>query len=479
MSELKNKTAEGLAWGGFFSLLQQLLGVVFGILIARKLAPSDYGMVGMLSIFVALASVLQDSGFVFVLTNRPSVSKKEYSSVFWLNVIISFSVYVLLFIGAPYLSVYYGKSELTTLSRYVFLGFVFSSFGIVQSAYLYKQMRVKERGVASALALIIAGTVGIVMAYNGFGYWGIATQGLLSALVSTIVLWIYSPFRPTFVLDVKFIKAVLPEGVRYALPNFVSAISGNIYSLILGRFYTVSEVGYYNQATKLNTYGFSTTLGMVRNVSQPMLVQLKDNQQECLKAFRKLVRFTAFASFPTMFGLSFVAPELVTILLTPKWLYSACILRILCVGGAFVAINTLFSYYLVSQGRSSLYMYLGMVNSLISIFWAVVASFWGIMSLAYASTIWGILALFIYYGFSKKSLGYTIMQFANDILPMLLSVIIVIGIVYFMTNTIVNPFFLLFTKITMVAILFLGCMQMIHFDIYLEVKNMLVKKIKT
>ena len=232
MSELKSKTARGLLWGGMSSLLQQLIGLFFGIIIARILSPADYGMVGMLGVFSALAVVLQESGFVFVLTNRQVFSKIEYSTVFWFNISVSIFIYMILFFCAPLIADFFDKEELVPLSRFIFLGFVFSSFGVVQNAYLYKEMKVKERSIARIAALIIACIVGYLMAINGFQYWGIATQGLVSTFIGTIIIWFYSPFRPKLVFDVKFLRVVLPDGMRFAFSNIVSVFAQNIYSII-------------------------------------------------------------------------------------------------------------------------------------------------------------------------------------------------------------------------------------------------------
>lgn len=478
MSDLKKTTAKGLAWGGVFSLIQQVLGLLFGIVIARILSPSDYGMVGMLSIFSVLASVLQESGFVFVLTNRESVSKSEYSTAFWFNILMSVSVYLVLYISAPYLAAYFNNEQLISLSRYVFLGFVISSFGIVQSAYLYKQMRVKERGIATTAGGIFAGVLGIVLAKHGWHYWGLATQMLASTLISTVILWIYSPFRPLLIIDKVFLREVLPEGIKYAVPNFVVAISGNIYSLILGKYYTVSDVGFFSQATKFNTYGYSVTLGMVRNVSQPMLVQLRDHKEERLKAFRKMVRFCAFLSFPTMFCLAFVAPELVSLVLTDKWLDTAYILRILCIGGAFTTLSTLFTYDIISQNKASLYMLLGVCSSVLKIVLAIIASFWGILSLAFVCAFLDVLSVFVYYGFTKNNSGYSVIELVEDVMPVFVAVVAIIALAYFVTLGISNLLLLLLMRICIVTVLFLISMHLLHLDIYEEGVNLIGKRFK-
>ncbi len=251
------------------SFMQQTLGLFFSIIIARRLAPSDFGMVGMLTIFIAVANCLQDGGFVWALTNRKNVSHLQYSSIFWINLMVSGTIYTILFFCSPKISYFFGHKELLWLSRYVFIGVIFSSLGVIQTAYLYKQLKVKERAVATILGIIISGLVGIILAYNGFSYWGIATQGILNIGVTTLVLWIYSPFRPVFSIDWKFIKEIIPEGIRFVIPNIFAIAGENIFSIILGRKFTVADVGNFTQATKWNSAGYSSILGMMRGVVQP------------------------------------------------------------------------------------------------------------------------------------------------------------------------------------------------------------------
>jgi len=477
-TDLKNKAAKGLVWGGFFTVLQQLVSLSFSIIIARRLMPSDYGMVGMLAIFTALATVLQESGFVFVLTNRKEVTKSEYSTVFWFNVIISFCIYTLFFLLAPLLGSFYNNIELVPLSRYVFLGFFISSFGVVQSAVLYKEMRVREKGMSTFIGSLSSGIIGVILAYNGFAYWGLATQGLVSTFVSTLILWYYSPFRPLFHINFSFLKAVLPTGIVFALSNMVSVISNNIYSLILGKLYTVQDVGFYSQATKFQEMGNNITLGMIRNVSQPMLVQVKDNKELLLNAFRKLVRFTALLSIPIMLGLGLVAPELVTIVLTSKWEFSGVLLRILCIGGSFAALSNLATYFFISLNKSSLYMWLGIINSITRIVLVYFASLWGVISLAYMCAAFEVLCFVFYYYIVNKNLNYSFRLLLKDIFPVLSSIVIALAIAFFVTTFINNIIVILVLRIIISVVLFILIMYFWKYDVYEEAKALVINKIK-
>lgn len=189
---LKEKTAKGLFWGGFSSGAQQLIGLLAGIVLGRILSPSDYGMIAMITIFSVIATELQNSGFKVALSNLPSPTHQDYNSVFWFNILVSFCLYLLLFFTAPLIAEYYHTPDLVPLCRYAFLGCIFSSFGMAQSAYLFKNLRTKQQAKSIITAMVISNGVGITMALMGFTYWSLATQSNLYILCCTLMYWYYS-----------------------------------------------------------------------------------------------------------------------------------------------------------------------------------------------------------------------------------------------------------------------------------------------
>lgn len=203
---LKEKTARGLLWGGLSNGAQQILNLVFGIFLARMLAPADYGMVGMLAVFSVIATTLQESGFTAALVNKREERHKDYNAVFWFSILMSLGLYSLLFLCAPLIAHFYHKPELTPLARYSFIGFVLSALGTAQSAVLFKNLKVKQRAISQIIALTISGCVGITMAYYGFSYWSIATQNLVCIGLTTILYWYFSPWRPTLNINLNPLK---------------------------------------------------------------------------------------------------------------------------------------------------------------------------------------------------------------------------------------------------------------------------------
>ena len=457
MSEesLKDKTAKGLLWGGISNGAQQLLNLFFGIFLARLLTPADYGMVGMLSIFSLIAGSIQESGFISALINKKDIKHEDYNAVFWFSIMTSLCLYTILFFCAPLIAKFFHQPELTALARYSFIGFVISSTGIAHSAYLYKNLIVKQRAFLSMIALIISGTIGVTLAYNGYSYWGIATQSIV--YISTIMIgyWFISPWRPAFNLNFKPLKGMIAFSSKMLATNIFNHLSNNIFSIILGKFYSEKEVGYYNQANKWNFMGYSFVSGMIHGIAQPVLTQVADDPKRQLRVFRKMMRFTAFISFPTMLGLSLIAPELITITITNKWMESVQILQLLCISGAFIPITNLCSNLIISKGKSNIYMWNAIALGLLQLFTMNLIHPYGIQTMIITYVCINICWLKIWHHFVYQEILYKFTYFIMDIFPFVSISAIVMITTYYLTTSIINIYLLFVCKIIIACIIYL------------------------
>ena len=353
---LKEKTAKGLFWGAMNSGSTQVLNILFGIFLARLLSPADYGIIGILTIFTLIAGNLQSSGFTQALVNIRKPTDNDYNSVFWFNVLVSLTMYVVLFFCAPLIADFFHQPCLTSLSRFVFLSFFISSFGIAQNGYMMKNMMNKEITIVNFMALISSNVVGLVLAFNGMAYWSLAWQQVIFILVLNIGRYYYTGWRPNFHIDFGPVRKMFGFSVKLLVTNIINTVSNNVLTFVFGRFYPINDVGNYSQAYNWDTKANSFVANTVGQIAQPVLASIQDDKNRELLVFRKMLRFTAFLSFPLMFGLTLVSREFILITIHEKWIASVPLLQILCVSGAFMPIYTLYQNLAISKGRSDVYM---------------------------------------------------------------------------------------------------------------------------
>ena len=466
---LKHAVAKGFLWGGMSNAVCQVLSLFFGIFLARILTPDDYGPIGVLAIFSAIAGSLQDGGFVAAIANRKNVGHDDYNAVFWFSIIISLFMYGVLYFCAPFIADFFKdsfvqpeinkvvitKDEFIGLSRYNFLGFVVAGFGVAPSAYLFRELKVKQKSIAMMMSITATGIVGIVMALNGFSYWGIATQSITYVLVRTIVVWSFTPWRPTLKVNFAPLKYLFAFSYRLLITNVFQRFNWNIFSFILGKRYKSEDVGNYTKSAEWFNMGGEVVNGMVNAVAQPILAKVVDDKERRLRVFRKMMRFTAFVAFPLMFGMSLVAVELITIVITDKWYESAKMLQILAVWGAFMPLQSMFTNLLVSSGRSKVFMWCTIVQGVLTLGLLMAMSSMGIRPMLVAYCIFNALWLLVWLSFAKKEIHIKLSMFLHDVLPYMFMSAFVMIVTYFVTKSIEGIYLLLFAKIAIAASMYI------------------------
>ncbi len=414
---LKEKTARGILWGGVSNGIQQLLNLFFGIFLARLLTAADYGMVGMLSIFSLIAASLQESGFTAALANRKEVTHADYNAVFWMSISVSAALYVILFFAAPLIARFYALPELVPLARYTFLGFFIASMGVAHNAYLFRHLMVREKALSSIIGLAVSGTVGVTMAYCGLAYWGIATQSIVYVAVVNVCYRLFSPWRPTWTFDMTPLRGMFSFSSKLLLTNIFTHLNNNVMAVLLGRYYDQQRVGYFAQGNKWTTMGHSLVTGMMNSVAQPVLAGVTDDRARQLRVFRKMLRFASFAAFPAMLGLALIARELITIAITEKWLVSAELMLPLCVAGAFLPIQHLYSQLVVSRGTSDIFMWNTIALGIVQLLALWVLRGEGLTTMATAYAAIQIAWLAVWHFFVQRAIGLTLWDAFLDIAP--------------------------------------------------------------
>lgn len=441
---LKRKTGLAFFWSFIDKGGQQVIQFVFLYILVRLVAKEDFGLVTVLAIFTAVANLLQESGFSAALIRKKDVNPQEYSSVFYFNISVGALIYIILFLSAPAISWYYEKPILTDLSRFIFLAFVFNSFGIIQNVNLIKKMDFKTNTRITLFAGCLSGIIAIIMAYKGAGVWSIAAQQVLHSFIRSLLLWIFVKWRPERKFSHVHIKDMSSFSIKILLTSLLNQVCANIFPLIIGKKFSFLQVASYGQGIKLNNIPQSIISDGLKSVAYPLLSNIEHEGTRGKKIFRKVMRITAFISFPVAMMLIILAKPIITIYLTPEWSDVVPILQILAIGGAFYPLYSLISSLLQYKGKSGLLLRLEVFRNILLLSSILISIRYGMMGLVAGISIVNIIAFFVGIYVSGKSIAYNLKEVIMDITPYMCIAILSFLPLLFLNRTGIENIYLLF-----------------------------------
>lgn len=465
---LKERTAKSFLWSGFGTFATQVMNMLFGIVIARILLPEDYGIVGLLTIFGAIAYSLQESGLTSALINKKDCRHEDYNAVFWFCFLTGLTLYTILFFSTPWIAKFYHIPELKSLGRISFLGFVFSSLGIVPYAILLKTIQAKKMAIINLVANALSGIGGIIMACCGMAYWGLALQSIGMIFIRTLLVWMVSYWRPTFHINLRPVIPLWKFGINILLTSIFGHIINNLLTIFLGRFSSKTAVGYYNQAYKWNNMAFASLAAMTNNTSQSVFVQSDDAEDRSRRVLRKMTRFMAFISFPCMLGLALIAPEFIIITITEKWTNAIPLLRVLCIGGSFMSLMGIFSNFILSRGKSNVTLVTVICQFIVQLSVVYLFRKTGIFYMTMAFTFVYPLWLLVWQLLVRREIHLRLRDTLADILPFFVIASAVMFATHFITLPIANIYLRIFAKIGCAVVLYAMAMRLCNAQIYRE-----------
>lgn len=348
---LKKKTASALIWNLIDKVGTQIAYFITGIILADLLSVSDFGLVGMLSIFIFLSTIFIDGGFSSALIRKQNTTDRDYSTVFYLNMGVSILLYLILFFLAPWIAGYYNQPELVPVSRVIFLSLIFNSAGIIQNALYAKMINFKVQTITNIISIVFSGGIALLMAWKGFGVWAIVYQTVSLSIIKAGLLWIVSSWRPRLVFDMECVKSLFGFSSYLLLSQLIGAVQ-SIYPMVLGRHFSVNAVGFYTQAQKMSDMAISTLNTPIQSALYPVLSSINDEQERLTNAFRKTVHFACFIAFLFLPMLAITARPFLLIILGEKWYNSIDFLQILSICGIFSIITSLVNNFLRVIGNS-------------------------------------------------------------------------------------------------------------------------------
>lgn len=473
---LKNKTVKGIVWSSIERFSVQGIQFLVMIVMARLLTPKDYGLVGMVAIFIAVAQSLVDSGFSQALIRKQNRTETDNSTVFYFNIVVGILLYLVLFAIAPWVADFYNSPELTALMRVICLSVVFNSFVVVQRALLTVNIDFKTQAKASLTAAVVSGVIGIGMAYSGFSYWSIVAQQLVNLGLNTLLLWIFTRWRPRWIYSWGSFRELFTFGSKLMVSGLLDVVYRNMYLLVIGKVFTASSLGYYTRANQFAEFPSSNLTGIMQRVTYPVLCQIQDDDERLAQIYRRFLRLSAFLIFPLLVGLSAVAEPFVLLLLKEQWLFAATLLQIICFAMMWYPIHAINLNLLQVKGRSDLFLRLEIIKKAIAVLILCVTIPMGLIAMCVGQILSSLIALIINTNYTGKLIQVGFLRQMRDLLPTLLLSLSMWGVVYRITSCLSGIILQLIVGIVAGMVYYIALSALFHFPELKELYSIIRRK---
>ena len=412
---------------------------VIGIILARLLLPSDFGLIGMLAIFIAISNVFIDGGFAKALIQKKECTDIDYSTAFVSNIVVALIIYVILFISAPWIAVFYKEPILTDLTRVLALNFVLGSFNIVQRARLMSNVDFKSLAKIRVASVIVGGIVGVVMAYTGLGVWALVGQTISATLLQIFVFPFFSKWKPSLRFSKDSFRRLFGFGSKLMITGAYSVIINNISTICIGRAYCSSQLGFYTRASQFSQLISFTVNDVLGTVTFPVLSHLQDDKEHMVSVYRKTLFLTALVIFPIMILCALLAKPIILILLTEKWLPCVVLMQWLFLARMFTPLSSVNMNILNAVGRSDLFMKLDFSKAPLIILTLVITIPISVEAICIGSFVNSFICFFINAYLPGRMFGYGAWQQIKDwkyiFLSLLIMTILVYTFIYFVDNS--------------------------------------------
>lgn len=437
-NNLKQKTTRGMLWSFIEKISVYGIQFVLGIFVARILMPSDYGLVGMLAIFMSISNVFIDSGFSRALIQKKNRTESDFSTVFIFNLLISIFLYILLYFSAPYIAAFYKEPKLILITRVLSFNFVIQAFTLVQLTKLTIEMDFKSKAIISTFSVLISGVIALLLAYYGWGVWALIAQTLSKTAITLILILILKNWMPKITFSKSSFNALFSYGSKLLIASLLNSIINNLYAILIGKKYSARDVGYFSKGTYFTNILANTASEVLQTVTFPVMSFVQDEKERLTNIYRKLIRFTIFIIIPSMIGFALVAEPFIRFFLTDKWLPAVPIIQWLCIGGIFAPIGVLNINFLNAKGYSGLVLIIQLVKTPIIVGALIITLPMGIEKIVIGQAIASFLCFFVNAYLPGKYSNYGPFKQLKDMLPTLLAtgimVLLILPIITFVEH---------------------------------------------
>ena len=474
---LKSKAAKGMAWNAIDRIAVQGINFFIGVVLARLLMPSDYGLIGMLAVFFAISQLFVESGFSNALIQKLDRTETDYSTIFYFNIIISLTFYLILFFTAPLIAQFYNAPELTLLTRVLSLNIPISSLAIVQQARLRIKLDFKTPALISLFSVFISGSLGVYLAYRGFGVWALVFQGLSASVVKTLFLFYFNKWMPQFVFSFASLKRLFNFSSRLLVAGFVSTIVNNLYSLLIGKIFTPQDLGFYTRAKQFPELLSNTISSVLQGVTYPILASLQNDTARMTSVYGRLMRMTVFVVMPFLTLFALLAEPFIRLVLTEKWMPIVPLIQWLCFARMITPISSLNLSILNAIGRSDLFLKVDISKLPMTVAALLITVPFGLKAVVIGHFVTSFIAFFMNAYYPGKMFKLGAIRQIREMMSVIFATLIMSVCVFGITQHISSDFFKLLAGITVGITVYLFSAYLMNIEELNEVKKLALQMI--
>lgn len=479
MTTVSQKTVSGLIWSFVDALANQGIQFVVGIVLARILSPAEFGLIGMVTIFIAIFNVFIDSGFSQALIRKKDCSAIDYSTAFYFNLFIGIIVYIILFALAPLISLFFKEPQLINIVRILGVVLIINSLSIIQRTILTKNINFKLQTKISIISSVFSGVIAIVLAYIGYGVWSLVIRLILLQGITSFLLWIWNKWQPIIAFSKSSMKEFFRFGSKLLASTMISIAYNNLFYVVIGKLFSSAELGYFTRAQQFNNLPSMTFTKILQRVSYPALSQVQEDSIKLKIGYKKIIVSSTFISFGAMFIMAAVSEPLVISLVGEKWRSSIYMLQLLCFSGVLYPLHAINLNMLKVKGRSDLFLKLELIKKAIAFPITIFTIFISIKAMLISLIFTSIFSYYLNSYWAAKLINYSIKEQIIDILPNLLLFSVVGVTVYFFSIILpLSPILLLITLLLIAGALTYFFAEIFKMEVYFEIKKILILNLK-
>ena len=469
-----------MGWSALENVTRLGITFVVSIVLARLLSPEEYGLIGILTIFIAIFNAIVDSGFTNALIRKQDATDTDYSTVFYTNLVLSVVLAAVLFFCAKPISVFFERPELVSLTQVISSVVIINALSIVQRVRTTKAIDFKTQTKITFISSIGSGVIGIAMAYMGYGVWALVGQQISNQLLTTLFFWFYNKWIPKLIFSWASFKEMWAFGSKLLASGLIDTAWKEVYQVVIGKCYSPATLGLYTRAKQFADLCSSNLTSVVQRVSYPVLSSIQDDRARLKGAYQRVIKSTMLPTFVLMLGMAACAESMIYVLIGEQWLECVPMLQIICTYGMLYPLHALNLNMLQVQGRSDLFLKLEIIKKVIAVGPLLLGVFVDIYWMLSGTFFTGIISYYLNAYYSGPYLNYSIKEQVKDILPSLGVALAMAVPVYAMSFIPLNPFILLPLQIVVGAVITLVICEATKLPEYMELKgivNSLIKKV--